>query len=70
MLSEANLNATINNTTLLVWSINRDYTLIAFNEPVKNYFKTTYGIELKQGERILKDDESDPEILTPSKEMD
>ena len=62
MLSEANLNTTINNTTLLVWSINRDYTLIAFNEPVKNYFKTTYGIELKQGERILKDDEPNPEI--------
>ena len=63
MLSEANLNTTINNTTLLVWSINRDYTLIAFNEPVKNYFKTTYGFELKQGEKILKDDESNPEIL-------
>ena len=63
MLSEANLNATINNTTLLMWSINRDYTLIAFNEPVKNYFLKTYGLELKQGERILKDDESNPEIL-------
>ena len=63
MLSEANLNATINNTTLLVWSINRDYTLIAFNEPVKSYFKSVYDIELKQGERILKDDESNPEIL-------
>jgi PAS domain S-box-containing protein len=63
MLSEANLNATINNTTLLMWAINRDYTLIAFNEPVKNYFRATYGIELKQGERILRDDESDPEIL-------
>jgi len=63
MLSEANLNTTINNTTLLVWSINRDYTLMAFNEPVKNYFKATYGFELKQGEKILKDDESNPEIL-------
>ncbi len=60
MLSEANLNATINNTTLLVWSVNNDYTLIALNEPVKNYFRTNYGIELKQGEKMIPDDATDP----------
>jgi PAS domain S-box-containing protein len=63
MLSEANMNATINNTTLLVWSVNKDYTLIAFNEPVKNYFLANYGIELKQGEKMIKDELLEPELV-------
>lgn len=63
MLSEANLNATINNTTLLVWSVNKDYTLIAFNEPVKNYFLTNYGIVLSQGEKMIQDDVTDLESI-------
>jgi PAS domain S-box-containing protein len=63
MLSEANLNATINNTTLLVWSVNKDYTLIAFNEPVKNYFLINYDIALKQGEKMIKDDVTDAELI-------
>ena len=63
MLSEANLNATINNTTLLVWSVNKDYTLIALNEPVKNYFKINYGIELKVGEKMIRDDATDTESV-------
>ena len=63
MLSEANLNATINNTTLLVWSVNKDFALIAFNEPVKNYFQLTYGIELKQGEKMVADDAIDPALI-------
>lgn len=63
MLSEANLNATINNTTLLVWSVSKDYTLIAFNEPVKNYFLTNYGIELKQGEKMIPDDATNSEWI-------
>jgi PAS domain S-box-containing protein len=63
MLSEANLNATINNTTLLVWSVNKDFTLIAFNEPVKIYFKATYGIELKQGEKMIADEARDPDAV-------
>jgi PAS domain S-box-containing protein len=61
MLSEANLNATINNTTLLVWSVNKDHTLIAFNEPVKNYFQNNYRLELKPGERMIRDDQQDVE---------
>lgn len=63
MLSEANLNATINNTTLLVWSVNKDYTLIACNEPVKSYFLTNYGIELNPGEKMIKDDVTDLESI-------
>lgn len=63
MLSEANLNATINNTTLLVWSVNKDHTLIAFNEPVKNYFALNYDIELKPGEKIVADDAEDPNLV-------
>jgi PAS domain S-box-containing protein len=67
MLSEANLNATINNTTLLVWSVSKDYTLIAFNEPVKNYFQVNYGLELKQGEKMFGDNLTEPDMVRLSK---
>ena len=64
MLSEANLNATINNTTLLVWSVNKDYTLIAFNEPVKNYFNVHLWYRIKTRRKNLRMMmQSDPEIL-------
>jgi PAS domain S-box-containing protein len=63
MLSEANLNATINNTRLLVWSVNREHCLIAFNDPVKNYLETHYGIVLKAGEKIVGEGVSDPELV-------
>ncbi len=35
--SEANLNATINNTDLMVWSVDRHFNLIKFNEPFRRY---------------------------------
>jgi PAS domain S-box-containing protein len=63
IFSEANLNATINNTRLLVWSVNKDYTVITFNETAKNFIWTNYGYELKQGQKILPAGELDPESL-------
>lgn len=62
MLSEANLNATINNTRLLVWSVNREHRLIAFNDPVKNYLESNYGLVLKAGEKIVDDNVVDKEL--------
>ena len=67
MFSEANLNATINNTTLLVWSVNKDYTLMTFNETAKNFIKANYGFELKQGQRMIPEAENDPDLLRVQK---
>ena len=67
MFSEANLNATINNTTLLVWSVNKDYTLMTFNETAKNFIKANYGFELKQGQRMIREAENDPDLLRVQK---
>ncbi len=48
--SEANLNATINNTTLMVWSVDREFRLIKFNEPFRKYMQEQYQIDLTFGE--------------------
>ncbi|PZR32486.1 MAG: hypothetical protein DI538_19460 [Azospira oryzae] len=47
--SEANLNATINNTTLMVWSVDREFRLIKFNEPFRKYMQQEYGLDLLVG---------------------
>lgn len=55
MLSQANLNATINNTEILIWSVDREFNLITFNEPFAKYIKSMYHVDLKVGSRILVD---------------
>nr|WP_236676271.1 PAS domain S-box protein [Chryseolinea lacunae] len=47
--SEANLNATINNTEFFIWSINRQYQLTSLNKPWKDHIKRTYGADLEVG---------------------
>jgi PAS domain S-box-containing protein len=65
ILSQANLNATINNTEILIWSVDRDYKLLTFNKPFYNYVKDKYARELKVGEKILgADASSEQQILT------
>jgi PAS domain S-box-containing protein len=51
--SQANLSATINNTAIMIWSVDRDYKLIMFNRPFYHYMKENYQIEIKQGEQIM-----------------
>jgi PAS domain-containing protein len=51
--SEANLNATINNTTFFIWSINRKYELKNINKPFSNYIRHRYGIEVQEGQSII-----------------
>ncbi len=53
ILSEANLNATINNTEILIWSVDRELNLLTFNKAFFDHMKTRYGTEIKVGERIL-----------------
>ncbi|HEX6891616.1 MAG TPA: histidine kinase [Chryseolinea sp.] len=50
--SEANLNATINNTTFFIWSINRKYELKNINQPFRNYIRDKFGIEVHEGQSI------------------
>lgn len=51
--SEANLRATINNTEILIWSVDRDFRLMMFNEPFFQYIRWRYKKDIKIGERVL-----------------
>lgn len=51
--SEANLNATINNTTTMIWSIDRAYKVVKFNKAFRDYIWKYYNIEVTPGEQIL-----------------
>jgi len=51
--SEANLNATINNTKFLVWSVDRNWNVITYNQPFRDYMETTYGVVVKRGEKLI-----------------
>jgi PAS domain S-box-containing protein len=57
--SEANLNATINNTTLMVWSVDRDFNLIKYNEPFRKYVRENYHVDPSQ-ERVELKEENHP----------
>lgn len=54
MVSQANLKATINNTNILVWSVDSDFRLLTFNDPFFNYMKKNYGLVLEPGLRIFR----------------
>jgi PAS domain S-box-containing protein len=60
--SEANLNATINNTNVLIWSIDRNINLLAFNKPFFEHMKKYYGLEISIGQRILKGTNSESNL--------
>jgi len=47
--SEANLSAIIENTTDLVYSLDRELKFITFNKVFKNTIKQVYGFEVEQG---------------------
>lgn len=51
--SEANLNATINNTNLMVWSVDRNFSLIKFNEPFRKFMKEVYHFNATQGNVLI-----------------
>ncbi len=51
--AQANLVATINNASVMIWSVDRDFRLLTFNKPFYNYAKEIYKLDLKLGQRIL-----------------
>lgn len=50
---EASLNAQINNTSDVIWSIDTNYRIKTLNNNFKQQFKVAYGIELKIGTEII-----------------
>jgi PAS domain S-box-containing protein len=53
LASQANLRATINNTEVLIWSVDREFKLITFNIPFAKYISHHYGIEVELGDAVL-----------------
>jgi PAS domain S-box-containing protein len=53
IVSQANMNATINNTTIMIWSIDRQFRLLTFNEKFRLYMQKVYGVETRVGERMF-----------------
>jgi PAS domain S-box-containing protein len=53
MLSQANLHATINNTSIMIWSIDRLFRLLTFNRTFQTYIKDKYNVDVKVGERMF-----------------
>lgn len=51
--SEAKLTSVINNTDVMIWSVDRDFKLSAFNKPFFNYIKKYYDVEISVGSRVL-----------------
>ena len=52
-LNEANIKATINNTELMIWSVDKDFNLLMFNNQFANHVKKYYGVEVQVGSRIF-----------------
>ncbi|HEY3405762.1 MAG TPA: PAS domain S-box protein [Ohtaekwangia sp.] len=50
--SEASLNATINNTTFFVWSINDRFELQHINQPFKKYIREQFGVDVQIGQTL------------------
>ncbi len=55
ILSQANLRATINNTEILIWSLDRNFKLITFNKPFAAYIKKEYNVDIRPGYTIFSD---------------
>jgi PAS domain S-box-containing protein len=51
--SEATLTATINNTEVLIWSVDKQFNLLMFNKPFSKYIKEFYGHEIAVGEKVV-----------------
>src|SRR5690606_18572546 len=56
-LSEANLRATVNNTNIMVWSVDREMRFVMTNTPFRSYMRDTYGYDVLEGEYAIPDPE-------------
>jgi PAS domain S-box-containing protein len=44
--AQANLSATINNTEIIIWSVDQNFRLITYNEPFRRFVQGHYAIDL------------------------
>jgi len=47
--SQANLEALVESTPDLIWSVDRNHVLISFNSALANHFLSTYGVRVRKG---------------------
>lgn len=62
-ISEANLRATMNNTNVMVWSVDREMRYVMMNAAFLNYIRETYQQELREGMQAMPIDENDAEAV-------
>jgi PAS domain S-box-containing protein len=53
ILTKLNLSSIFENTSDSVWMINTDYEIIYLNKVFKSDFKSSFGVELKEGSNVL-----------------
>jgi PAS domain S-box-containing protein len=63
-LSEANLNATINNTEIMIWSIDRSFNLLTYNQAFYDFIEEVYNRKLIIGSRIFEAPRNEIELDT------
>ncbi len=50
--SELNLQAVLENTDATIYSLDRDFRYITFNQQLKNSLKAAYGIDINRGDKV------------------
>jgi len=56
--AQANLTATINNTEIQIWSVDRDFKLLFFNKPFEHFVRESFGIQVKAGSLVFENKNS------------
>lgn len=59
LAAKNNLDAVINNTQDLIWSIDKEYRIISVNHAFKNNYRSIFGTEITIGDSIFKDESSE-----------
>jgi PAS domain S-box-containing protein len=47
--AQANLASTINNTEIMIWSVDRDFNLLTYNEPFRRFNEKYHNIKVEPG---------------------
>lgn len=53
LIYEANMKATINNTELMIWSVDKNFNLLMFNNQYATYIQEHYGVKLEVGLKVF-----------------
>lgn len=67
LANQARLKSLIDNTSDSIWSVDRDYCVLAVNSPMFNMFKATYGFELDLGKCIIDPLPTDIKVMWKSR---